>query len=465
MVNNMELLKRTYLDIKDSKDYIYKEYDFHHVKFSSLYNEVLCDSRSINEYVLKPLSFLKKNELHHLELYLPNSNIIKISNDDILFYVNKGFFVLSGTSIYAIELRNSLDRGIGIVNSELSLSGPKDSFTENYNSNLGLIRKRLSTSNLEIHSLFIGKYSNTKVSVLGMKDIVKEDLINHVLKNLKQIDIDGILDSSYLKASLENHFNLFPTIMMTERPDKCSMALLEGKIVILVDNTPYALILPSLFFDYFHTADDYYQKSIHTSFIRLVRLCAFFISIFTPAFYISVTTRNYHLVPYSLLMILKAGRSFVPFPAYLEAFFMILCFEILKESDLRRSATSGSAISILGGLILGDAAVAAGIVSPIMIIVIAISSIAGLIFTSVELGNALRSFKILLLVLSSLFGIQGVIMGSLFIIYLLLTTEIFGYSYLSCDKHEFFDTFLRITFLKKYRNSKLTNNIYRGRYQ
>ena len=295
--------------------------------------------------------------------------------------------------------------------------------------------------------------------------VVKMDLVNHIKKNLDKIDIDGIIDSSYLKNSLENRFNLFPTLIVTERPDKCSMALLEGKIVILVDNSPYALILPSFFIDFFHTTDDYFQKAFNTSFIIIIRLLAFFISILTPAIYISVTTRNYNLVPLDLLMVLKAGRTFVPFPAYIEALFMIVCFEILKESDLRMSNKSGSAISILGGLILGDAAVAAGIVSPIMIIVIAISSIAGLIFTSIELSNALRDYKIIILILSTIFGIYGVILGLFILIINLITTETFGYNYLALDKHEIRDSIIKIDTKTRYRNSKLSNNIIRGRYR
>ena len=141
------------------------------------------------------------------------------------------------------------------------------------------------------------------------------------------------------------------------------------------------------------------------------------IAIFLPGIYIAVTTRNYDLVPFPLLMILKAGRTFVPFPAYIEALFMIICFEILKESDLRMSSTTGSAVSILGGLILGDAAVSAGIVSPIMIIIIAISSIAALIFPTVELVNAIRFYKILLLFLAALFGIYGVFLGTVYLLY------------------------------------------------
>ena len=207
---------------------------------------------------------------------------------------------------------------------------------------------------------------------------------------------------------------------------------------------------------------------MNTSFIRIIRLFAFLVAVFTPAIYISITTRNYNLVPLDLLMTLKAGRTFVPFPAYIEALFMLICFEILKESDLRMSTTTGSAVSILGGLILGDAAVSAGIVSPIMIIVIAISSIASLTFSSIELGNALRNYKIILLILATLLGINGVFVGTTIMLYQLLTLKVFGIPYLNpiipYEKNEIKDTIIKTTSTEQRRNSQLTNNINRGKY-
>ena len=357
----------------------------------------------------------------------------------------------------------SLNRSINKIDSELSIYGPKDSFIEDLDTNVGLIRKRIKDTNLKQVNLELGRYTKTKISILYIEGIIKSSLVNHVINKLSKITIDGVIDSSYLKYTLESKFNLFPTIIQSERPDKCCMALLEGKLVIIVDNSCYGLILPSFFIDFFHTTDDYYQKGINTSFIRIIRLLAFLIALFTPAIYISVTTRNYDLIPLPLLLVLKAGRTYVPFPVYIEAIFMIICFEILKESDLRMSNKTGSAISILGGLVLGDAAVAAGIVSPIMIIVIAISSIAGLVFTSIELSNAIRDYKVLLLILSTILGIYGVILGTLILIINLIYTKTFGYNYLSFDKNEIKDSIIKIDTDIKYRNSKLTNNIKRGR--
>ena len=448
MFNKIKIL------LNNSNDYIYREINTKSNKLYVIYSEVLTNIIEINKFICL-LSTIDINKI------LFNYNYIEIKYKNILEYINNGYLIIViNNRILAIEFKSNLDRGVSLINSELSIGGAKDSFSENININFGLIKRRIK-SNLNNKLLEIGTISKTKVNVLYINSICDIRLVNNIINKLNNINIDGIIDSTYLKNSLEDSFNIFPIIMMSERPDKSSMALLEGKVVVLVDNSPYALILPSFFIDFFHTPDDYYQKSINTSFIRIIRLLAFIIAIFTPAIYISITTRNYDLVPKSLLLMLKAGRSYVPFPAYIEAMFMIICFEILKESDLRMSTTTGSSVSILGGLILGDAAVAAGIVSPIMIIIIAISSIAGLVFSSYEFVNAIRLYKILLLLLGTILGIYGVIIGIMFLIHNIYSTKIFGYRYFNNN----LDSFIKIDTKLRKRNSYLTNNVIRGSYK
>lgn len=466
----MSLINKLKNDVGPSKDYKFKELIIDKCDVLLIFNEVLTDGQDINDFVLRKLLLLNKRQLNKLDNVLPNTNITNIKESEILNFVNNGYLVIvCKRRIYASEFKNVLERGITTIESELSITGPKDSFSENFNTNLGLIRRRIKSSDLYVEDFTIGRSSKTKTGVLYMNNIVKKQLPKEVIKKLKKIDIDAIIDSSYLKKILEGKKSVFPTIMMSERPDKSAMALLEGKIVILVDMSSYALILPSFLIDFFHTSDDYYQKSFNVSFIRIIRFFAFLIAIFTPAIYIAVTTRNYDLVPYPLLMILKAGRTFVPFPAYIEALFMIICFEILKESDLRMSSTSGSAISILGGLILGDAAVSAGVVSPIMIIIIAISSIAGLIFTSIEFVNALRTYKIGLLFLGTVLGIYGVILGGIYMFYQLLRLKVFGLPYCTpftpYEANEINDSIIKKDTNVQKRNSLLSNNIIRGRYK
>ena len=452
-----------------SKDYIYKKIKIDKKELYLIFNEVLCSGDGINESILKRLTLLNHKNFD-LENKLPANNIKIIKKDEIISYVNKGFVVcLTGDMIFAIEEKQKLERGITTIESELSLNGPKDSFSESFNTNLGLIRRRIKSEDLWWDEVTLVKSTETKVGILYMNNIVDKDLVEKVKARLNLIDIDGIIDSSYLKDNLENNNSFFPTISSTERPDKVAMSLLEGKVAIIVDMSSYVLILPNFFIDFFHTVDDYYQKSINVTFIRCIRILAFFISIFIPAYYIAVTTYNQNSIFLSLLLLLKAQRTAVPFPAIVEALFMIISFEILRESDLRMSSTTGSAISILGGLILGDAAVSAGIMSPIMIIVIAISSIAGFVFTSIELVNAIRLYRIIFLLLATVLGVYGIYLGAIYILYKLITLTSFDKPYLApfspFIKNEMNDAiYKRDNKGEKTRNPLLTNNKKRGKY-
>lgn len=452
-----------------SKDYIYKKIKIDKKELYLIFNEVLCSGNEINESILKRLTLLNHKNFD-LENKLPANNIKIIKKDEIISYANKGFVVcLTGEVIFAIEEKQKLERGITTIESELSLNGPKDSFSESFNTNLGLIRKRIKSENLWWDEVTLGKSTETKVGILYMNNIVDKDLVEKVKARLNLIDIDGIIDSSYLKDNLENNNSFFPTISSTERPDKVVMSLLEGKVAIIVDMSSYVLILPNFFIDFFHTVDDYYQKSINVTFIRCIRILAFFIAIFIPAYYIAVTTYNQNSIFLSLLLLLKAQRTAVPFPAIVEALFMIISFEILRESDLRMSSTTGSAISILGGLILGDAAVSAGIMSPIMIIVIAISSIAGFVFTSIELVNAIRLYRIIFLLLATVLGVYGIYLGAIYLLYKLITLTSFDKPYLApfspFIKNEMNDAiYKRENKGEKSRNPLLTNNKKRGKY-
>ena len=452
-----------------SKDYIYKKIKIDKKELCLIFNEVLCSGDEINESILKRLTLLNHKNFD-LENKIPANNIKIIKKDEIISYVNKGFVVcLTGEVIFAIEEKQKLERGITTIESELSLNGPKDSFSESFNTNLGLIRRRIKSEDLWWDEVTLGKSTETKIGILYMNNIVDKDLVERVKARLNLIDIDGIIDSSYLKDNLENNNGFFPTISSTERPDKVAMSLLEGKVAIIVDMSSYVLILPNFFIDFFHTVDDYYQKSINVTFIRCIRILAFFISIFIPAYYIAVTTYNQNSIFLSLLLLLKAQRTAVPFPAIVEALFMIISFEILRESDLRMSSTTGSAISILGGLILGDAAVSAGIMSPIMIIVIAISSIAGFVFTSIELVNAIRLYRIIFLLLATVLGVYGIYLGAIYLLYKLITLTSFDKPYLApfspFIKNEMNDAiYKRDNKGEKTRNPLLTNNKKRGKY-
>ena len=476
----MGIIEKIKKDTNNASDIIYKEIIVFQDKISLVYSEVLTDSEDISNIILKNIAKIIDEKIDvGNDLYqfffnsIPSHNVTKITNyKDLLNKIFNGYtiFIINDNDYFGMETKASLDRGINTINSEVSVRGPKDSFTENFNKNLGLIRKRIKSGKLWVDTKELGKQTKTKIGIIYMNNIAEDDLVDKISKKLDKINIDGIIDSGYLKEYFGEDSHLFPTIITTERPDLVTMSLLEGKVVVLVDNSPYLLILPCFFIDFFHTPDDYYQKPINITFIRIIRLCAFLIAILIPAYYIAITTHNHDSITTDLLLNFLSQRLTVPFPALVEALLMTISFEILRESDMRMASTMGTAVSILGGLVLGDAAVSAGIISPIMIIVVAISAISGLVFTSIELTSAIRWWRIILMILASILGIYGIFLGLIVLITKLTSIKVLNKPYLAPFSplilSEQTDAIIRSNNTKKtkYRNPLLTKkNIVRGR--
>ena len=383
-----EIVKRIRKDFKKTVDLVIKP-----IKISLLdtiyviYLESVTGSDKVNDYILKNVSFLnflkqkKKIDLASV-IPAPNTKVLK-NADEIEFYLTNGFtIVIHKKDILALETRAEIQRGIPEPTTEQTIFGPKDAFTENIQINLGLLKRRVKSKDLKTESIVLGRKTKTMIEVLYFEDICEEDLVQNIMEELNKIDVDGILDSGNIMEylSLENKTH-FPTIMKTERPDNTAKALLEGKVVILVDTSPFALIVPSFFSDFLNPISDNYKKSNNINFLKILRLACFFLTILVPAIYIALLNYNPETIPTSLLINFSTQRDSVPFPAIVEAVLMLFIYEILRESDVRFPNSYGSAISILGALILGEAAVTAGFVSPIMIIVIAFTFITSLIFT------------------------------------------------------------------------------------
>ena len=401
-------------DFKNCSDLIYKEINIFFKKYYVFYLESLCSSDKINNYILNGLSF--KKIIKNINKDLPSPNLKTININEIKNYLCNGFTIIIRNKIYAIETKAEIDRSVSEPTTEKNLYGPKDGLVENIQINLGLIKRRLRISELKSIVNIIGNKTKTITNLLYIENITNKDLVNDINNKLKNIKIDGIFDSGMIKNILDNKHNPFPTIKISERPDTISAALLNGKVVILVDGSPFALIIPAFLLDFLNPASDAYIKPTNIDFLKILRLLCFFISIIIPAWYIAITTYNQETIPLSLLINFSNQRSGVPFPIIIEALIMIIICEILKESDLRFPNSYGSAISILGALILGEAAVSAGIVSPIMIIIIAITYISSLLFSNSEITGAIRFWRIIFLLFSSFFGLYGICLA--FIIFL-----------------------------------------------
>ena len=388
----------------------------------------------LNKSLVSNISFT--NVLKNLQNDIYCSHISTCDNfEEVFYYLASGYtalFIDGETRFIVVETKTTLDRGVSEGSSEPIVRGPKDSFTENHATNLGLIRKRIKDSNLIFDEVKVGRRTKTKVDIAYIKDIADNKRVNEITDELKKIDIDGILDSGYIREFLQNDsVSLFPQMISTERPDLACSALLDGKIVILVENTPYVLIIPGLFVDFIHSPEDNYQKPLNATFNRILRIICFFTATFSPAIYISLMTFNPEIIPDQLLISLAIQRDGVPFPTAVEVLVFIITFEILRQADVHSPTVSGSAMNIVGALILGDAAVNAGIVSPIAIIVIAVTSICELVFYDVDMINAIRQWRIIFIIASLFLGIIGFV-ASLFIFISKLSSLIsFGVPYLT----------------------------------
>ena len=388
----------------------------------------------LNKSLVSNISFT--NVLKNLQNDIYCSHISTCDNfEEVFYYLASGYtalFIDGETRFIVVETKTTLDRGVSEGSSEPIVRGPKDSFTENHATNLGLIRKRIKDSNLIFDEVKVGRRTKTKVDIAYIKDIADNKRVSEIADELKKIDIDGILDSGYIREFLQNDSaSLFPQMISTERPDLACSSLLDGKIVILVENTPYVLIIPGLFVDFIHSPEDNYQKPLNATFNRILRIICFFTATFSPAIYISLMTFNPEIIPDQLLISLAIQRDGVPFPTAVEVLVFIITFEILRQADVHSPTVSGSAMNIVGALILGDAAVNAGIVSPIAIIVIAVTSICELVFYDVDMINAIRQWRIIFIISSLFLGIIGFV-ASLFIFISKLSSLIsFGVPYLT----------------------------------
>ena len=428
-------------DTDNLEDIVYHYKKIGQTRICIIYNEPLVSSDKISDFIIRSLTNIdltKPNSKPIIDNIKSNISNFKVSNiktyDELCFYMHAGFtiIIIEGEKDgLVLETRAEIARSVSTPNVENTVKGPRDSFVEEYQINLGLIKKRIKTNDLWLTSFNLGRNTKTKIAVLSINGIVKKDLVNQVCSRLRKIDIDGIVSSDDLKNLIEKeNKSLFPTAHTTERPDTVAKALLAGKVVIMVDNSPYALIVPAVLNDFFKTSEDTYGKSTNVSLTRILKYLAFFISLLGPALYISLITYNQEMIPTELLVSFATQRSSVPFPAFIEALMMIIAFEILRESDLRNSSFSGSALSIVGALILGEAAVNAGIVSPIMIIVVALTAISSLPFSELDLINGLRWYRLIFMLGATFLGLIGVIAVFIYFIIKLSSLKSFGKPYL-----------------------------------
>ncbi|PGT51230.1 spore germination protein [Bacillus cereus] len=484
-----ETLRKTLIDniqkiqeaLGDSKDLIIKKVRIgirKKISISVLYIDGLSDTDAIQNFIIEPLMLeannykcakaisLGKDILDMLETSIFTvGDMTKINNFTDLYT-----YLLAGNTIILIDgyvqgFKASTagweNRGIQEPSSQVVVRGPKDGFSENLRTNTAMIRRRIKSPNLWLESILLGRETQTNVSIMYMKGIVNDETVAEVKYRLKQIDIDGILESAYIEELIQDKtWTPFPTIYNTERPDVISAGILEGRIAILVDGTPFALLVPAIFIQFIQSPEDYYQRYFF-GIIRLLRILALILALLSPSLYIAITTFHQEMIPTTLLVSIAAQREGIPFPAYIEALMMEITFELLREAGVRMPRAVGQAVSIVGALVIGQAAVEAGLVSPVMVSVVAITAVASFTIPSFNLGIAIRMLRFCFMLLAAGFGLFGIILCIFILLLHLCSLRSFGIPYMAPMAPFHFsdqkDTVVRVPIKKMFSRPEFLN--------
>lgn len=348
--------------------------------------------------------------------------------------------ILSGDTILLIDgYKKALIMGTkGWYNSsrepraEHLIRGSREGFTETLNFNIGMIRHRLKDPDLRIKLYSLGKRTKTVVNLVYIEGIANPQIVKEVEERIKRIEIDGVLETGYIEEFIQDHvWSPFPQLQNTERPDVVVGNLLEGKVAILADGTPHALIAPAVFTQFYYSPEDYYERYLIATFLRFVRLISLFAALLLPALYIAFSSYHPEMIPSKLSLAMAAGRSTVPFPSIVEALLMEFSVEVLREASIRLPAPIGPTIGIVGALVIGEAAVSAGLVSPAMVIVVAITTISSYANPNYNAAISVRLLRFPLMIAATVFGLYGIMLGVMLILLHLVELRSFGVPYVA----------------------------------
>ncbi|ULT57680.1 spore germination protein [Neobacillus drentensis] len=409
-----------------------------------IYISTMVDVENIQEGIIEKL--LKSNQPTRNIEDIVSYPILKTSTiiGEITEYITGGIaalFIDGDQDCYLFETTKTRGRGIETSQNEVIVKGAKEAFNEKVIDNIALIRKKIKNENLIIESQVVSKRSRNDVFLVYQKDLVNEELLKNIKEKLAGLDTDKILDLSILEQYLEERpRSLFPTLLYTERPDRAASFIEEGHIIVLMSNSPSCLVLPATFWAIIHSPEDHYLRTPYGNFIRILRLMAMFVAAFASSFYIAITNYHVGMIPPDLLMAIAGTRERVPFPSIIEILMMEIAFELIREAGLRVPSPIGPTIGIVGALVLGQAAVQANVISPIVIIVIALSGLSSFIISDTSLNFAIRISRFLFIFTAGTMGIFGA--TSLFILglFYLVSLKSFGTPYFAPMTPHFFSS-------------------------
>lgn len=416
-----------------------------------LYTEGLADPVLVSDYVLKALLEGRKRtktggeeeagtaeqllkHIRHRALPIGDVAVVRETDAAIASVLTGDTIILfdGGEEALCASTKGWKDRGVGETEKESVIRGPRESFTESIRTNTALVRRKIKDPRLAVESRLIGRITKTDVSMMYLKGIAPTSVVEEVRSRLQRIETDAILESGYIEEWIQDSpRSPFPTVYNSERPDVVAAEILEGKIALLIDGSPSVLVVPALFVSFLHSPEDYYERSGVSTFIRALRLIGILISLLGPSLYIAITTFHQEMLPTELLISLTAQREGVPLPAFMEAVMMELAFEIMREAGLRLPKTIGQTISIVGSLVIGQAAAEAGIVSPAMIIVVAITAISSFLLPAYNMSIPFRLMRFPMMIAAGCLGLYGIFLGCMLILLHMCGLRSFGVPFMS----------------------------------
>lgn len=464
LCDNLEYIRNAIGSSEDVKIHTFSFGENSRLQGALVFVDGLADTKTISESILLPLLAYRFTENGGKPASLEELSRAVLCAGDVTVQSGLDALILSCLSGDTVLLTDGLSGGLTISSrgfdkrgvtepqSETVVRGPREGFTESLRTNTSLLRRRIKTPSFRLDHMKIGRKSKTDVCVAYIEGVADPKIVNTVKKRLEAIVIDSVIDSGYLEQYIEDApFSIFPTVGYSEKPDVVAGRVLEGHIAIISDGSPFVLTAPMLFIESFQTSEDYYTRTIFASMSRMLRFIAFTITAFAPALYIALTTFHQELIPNTLLYTIADAREGTPFPAFFEALVLVFAFELLREAGIRLPRPIGQAVSIVGALIMGDAAVSAGIVGAPMVITVAVTAVSG--FVVPRQNDAIAILRLIAMVFASLLGGYGIAMVYLAMLLHLAKLQSFGIPYFETVKfnRDMQDSYIRLPLWRMFR--------------
>jgi spore germination protein KA len=428
--------------VENCSDVVFREISFGQETALLVFIDALVNAADLHDNAIRPLlqhargRGEERTPVELEERVITLSQVLKIEQRtdavDALLDGNALLFLEGSSDCLILNVSGGTRRGVEEPVTEASVRGPREGFTESISTNIGLLRFKIKSAQLKTLSFSIGEHTKTRVLLCYMDNLADPAVIEEARHRLERIKIDAVLESAYIEEFIEDQpYSPFPQMQYTERPDTVAALLLEGRFAIFVDGTPFVIMAPVSFWQFFQASEDYYERYFIANLIRWLRYSFVFLALYLPSLYIAITTYHQDMLPTSLLLSVATARESIPFPAIVEALIMETAFEALREAGIRLPKTVGQAVSILGALVIGQAAVQAGIVSAPMVIIVSMTGIASFTIPRFNGAIAIRMLRFPMMVLAGAFGVFGIVIGTLLLSVHMCSLRSFGVPYLT----------------------------------